>query len=132
MIILVTGDRNWKDYNIVHRELSKYPRGTVLFHGAARGLDTLAAIAGERLGFKVVPFDAEWHIYGRGAGPIRNQKMLGSLLSEKDEQKKVLAFHDNIGESLGTRDMINRSVKAGLRVILTEKGTKREITREIK
>jgi argininosuccinate lyase len=115
MIVLVTGDRNWKDYNVIYRELSKYPHGTVVFHGAARGADTLADIAAERLGFKSVPFRAEWHIYGRAAGPIRNQEMLARLLKE-EEPKKVLAFHKNIAESKGTKDMVNRALKVGIDV----------------
>lgn len=121
MIVLVTGDRHWKDYNIIHRELSKCPPGTVVFHGKAKGADTLADIAAERLGFKTVPFKPEWNIYGRGAGPIRNQKMLNRLLAENDEQKKVLAFHKNLAESKGTKDMVNRAKKAGIEVELIDK-----------
>lgn len=115
MIVLVTGDRNWKDYNVIYRELSKYPPGTMVVHGAARGADALADIAGERLRFKVKPFPAKWHIYGRGAGPVRNQEMLVWILAQ-DEQKKVLAFHKNLAESTGTKDMVNRAIKAGIEV----------------
>lgn len=120
MIVLVTGDRHWKDYNIIYRELSKYPPGTVIFHGTAQGADTLADIAAERLGFKVVPFEPEWHIYGKGAGPIRNQKMLDRLLAENGE-KKVLAFHKNLAESKGAKDMVTRARKAGIEVELIDR-----------
>jgi hypothetical protein len=111
----VTGDRNWKDYSVIYRELSKYPPGTIIFHGTYRGADSLADIAAERLGFKAVSFKPEWHIYGRAAGPIRNQKMLDRLLKE-EEPKKVLAFHKNLAESTGTKDMVNRALKAGVDV----------------
>jgi len=120
MIVLVTGDRNWKDYNIIYRELSKCPLGTVIIHGTARGADSLADIAAERLGFKTVPFKPEWHIYGKGAGPIRNQKMLDRLLKE-EEPKKVLAFHKNLAESKGTKDMVNRALKAGVNVEIIDR-----------
>ncbi len=116
MIVIVTGDRHWKDYNIIYRELAKLPPGTTLLHGTAKGADSLADIAGERLGFKIVPFKPEWNIYGRGAGPVRNQKMLNRLLAEEDKHKKVLAFHKNLAESLGTKDMVERARKARVEV----------------
>lgn len=118
MIVLVTGDRHWKDYNIIYRELSKFPPGTILVHGNAKGADSLADIAGERLKLDVKPFPAKWHIYGRGAGPIRNTEMLGWVLAKKDEPKKVLAFHKNLAESLGTKDMVYKARRAGLEVEL--------------
>lgn len=117
MIVLVTGDRHWKDYNAIYRELSKCPLGTMVVHGAARGADSLADIAGERLGLKVKPFPAKWHIYGRGAGPVRNQEMLDWILIQ-DDQKKVLAFHKNLAESTGTKDMVTRARKAGIEIEL--------------
>lgn len=121
MIVIVTGDRHWKDYNIIYRELAKLPPGTIIFHGTAKGADSLADIAGERLGFKIVPFKPEWHIYGRGAGPVRNQKMLDRLLAEDDECKKVLAFHKNLDENLGTKDMVTRARKARIEVEIFDK-----------
>lgn len=118
MIILVTGDRNWKDYSVIYRELSKYPPGTTLIHGKARGADSLADIAGERLRFDVKPFPAKWNVYGKAAGPIRNQEMINWILSHHDEQKKVLAFHKNLAESKGTKDMVTRAKNAGVEVEL--------------
>lgn len=116
MKILVSGDRNWKRMDIIERELKKFPSDTVVIHGAARGVDTIAAFVADRLGMKVIPFDAEWHIYGRGAGPVRNQKMLN-----EGKPDMVLAFHENIKESLGTKDMIERAKKARIKVILIER-----------
>jgi hypothetical protein len=116
MRLLVSGDRNWKRMDIIERELKKFPNDTVVIHGMARGADTIAAFVAERLGMKVIPFEAKWHIYGRGAGPIRNQKML-----DEGKPDMVLAFHENIKESLGTKDMIERAKKARIKVILIER-----------
>lgn len=113
MKILVSGDRNWKRMDIIERELKKFPSDTVIIHGAARGADTIAAFVADRLGMEVIPFKPEWHIYGRGAGPVRNQKMLN-----EGKPDMVLAFHENIKESLGTKDMIERAKKARIKVIL--------------
>lgn len=122
MRVLVSGDRNYKKMDIIERELRKLPRDTVIIHGAAKGADIIAGFVADRLGFKVIPFGAKWHIYGKGAGPIRNQQMI-----DEGKPELVLAFHDNIDESLGTKDMIERAKKAGIRTILIEKGVEREI-----
>jgi len=42
MRIIVCGSRNWTNYSIIYRELSKLPGNTVIIHGAARGADTIA------------------------------------------------------------------------------------------
>lgn len=51
---------------------------TVLKHGAARGVDTLAADWAKRHGIEPVPFPAKWDIYGKSAGFKRNQEMIDS------------------------------------------------------
>ena len=47
----------------------------------------------------------------RAAGPIRNQRML-----VEGKPDLVIAFHDDLESSRGTKDMIKRSLKAGIRV----------------
>lgn len=117
MRVLITGDRHWKNMKVIENELKKLPSDTTIIHGDAPGADTIGAFVAERLGLKVKPFPAEWHIYKRGAGPVRNQKML-------DEGKPdfILAFHDNIKDSKGTKNMINKGVNAGIKIILIENG----------
>ena len=104
MRVLVCGDRNWRNMAAIERELRKFPPGTVVIHGAARGADTLGAFLADKLGFEVIPFDAKWHIYGKGAGPIRNQQMI-----DEGKPDLVLAFHEDINKSVGTRDMVHRA-----------------------
>lgn len=120
MRVLVCGDRNWKRMDVVERELKKLPKDTIIIHGAARGADTLAGFVADRIGLKVINdgkgFPAKWNIYGRAAGPIRNQQML-----DEGKPDLVLAFHEHIEDSLGTIDMISRSKKAGVKVILITK-----------
>lgn len=102
--ILVCGDRNWKRMDIIERELKKFPPGTIVIEGEAPGADTLGRFVAEKLGFKVIPFPAKWHIYRRGAGPIRNQQMI-----DEGKPDLVLAFHEDISKSVGTKDMVNRA-----------------------
>lgn len=127
MRILVCGDRHYNKLNIIERELKKFPSDTIIIHGTAPGADTLAAFVADRLGYKVIHFDAKWHIYGRGAGPVRNQQMI-----DEGKPDMILAFHDNIQESRGTKNMINKGVNARKKVILIEKGIEREIISEIR
>jgi hypothetical protein len=65
MRILVCGDRNWHDMSIIERELKKFPPGTVVIHGGAKGADTLGGFVAEKLGFKVLVFPANWKRYGK-------------------------------------------------------------------
>lgn len=111
MRILVCGDRHWKRMDIIERELKKFPHGTIVIEGEAKGADTLGRFVAEKLGFEVIPFPAKWHIYGRGAGPIRNQVMI-----DDGRPELVLAFHENISESVGTKDMVNRARSNGIKV----------------
>jgi hypothetical protein len=120
MNVIVCGDRNWKRMDIIERELRKLPHDTLIIHGAARGADTLGKFVAERLGLKVINdgrgFPADWRRYGRGAGPIRNQIMI-----DEGKPDLVLAFHENINDSIGTKDMVSRARRIGLKVIIVEK-----------
>jgi len=120
MRVLVCGDRNWRDMVAIERELKKLPQDTIIIHGAARGADTLAKFVAEKIGLKVINdgkgFPADWKRYGKGAGPIRNQQML-----DEGKPDLVLAFHENINESRGTKDMVNRARGVGVKVEIFKK-----------
>jgi hypothetical protein len=120
MRVIVCGDRNWKRMDIIERELRKLPTDTLIIHGAARGADTLGKFVAEKIGLKVINdgkgFPADWKRYGRAAGPIRNQQMI-----DEGKPDMVLAFHDNISESVGTKDMVTRARKARIEVEIFDK-----------
>jgi hypothetical protein len=113
MKVLVTGDRDWKDRALIKRHLKKFPAGTIIVEGGARGADKLARSVAEELGFEVREYPANWKEHHRAAGPIRNRKML-----KEEDPVCVIAFHNDIGSSKGTMDMITISVKAGKPVLL--------------
>ncbi len=117
MKILVTGDREWDDYQTVLSELEKFSAPeTVLIHGACRGADIICAEIATALGFVVKAFPADWEKFGKGAGPIRNQQMITENHLLPDDL--CLAFHNNIENSRGTRDMLSRAEKAGIKTKL--------------
>lgn len=84
-------------------------KDAVIIEGECRGADRIAREEAEKLGMEVIPFEAKWERYGRGAGHIRNQKML-----DEGKPDKVVAFHNDITSSKGTKDMIRRAKEADI------------------
>lgn len=110
--VLVCGDREWVAATVIMEALVDYGEGDVLIHGNCRGADVLAAEIGRGFGMTVRPYPARWAEEGRAAGPLRNQRML----DENPNIDLVLAFHNHIGRSRGTADMVRRAQKAGITV----------------
>ena len=126
MRILVCGDRNWTNHELILNKLKEVAgkeNEIILIHGCCQGADEISEkvlwyakrICGicvdSTCYFNVVRFPADWDKYGKAAGLIRNQQMI-------DEGKPdiVLAFHNNIAKSKGTMDMIKRANAAGVEV----------------
>ena len=113
--ILVCGDRNLCEYNEIHELLGEFPSTSVVIHGGCRGADKMAGFVAELLGMKVKVFPADWKRYGKAAGPIRNKKMLDEGCPDV-----VLAFHEDISRSKGTKNMIEQACERGVDVILID------------
>lgn len=113
MIVLVTGDRNWDNGKVVLEALREHTAsGDTLIHGAARGADTQCGNMGAFLGLHVLDVPADWRKYGRSAGPRRNIQMLDM------NPDIVLAFHDNLTDSKGTKHCVREALKRGIPVYL--------------
>lgn len=111
--VLVCGDRNWTDKEFIWSRLDKLAdlSNPLIIHGAARGADNLA---GEWADDRMVPvesYPANWKRFGRAAGPMRNQRMI-----DAGKPDLVMAFHDNLEQSKGTKDMVTRARKHNIRV----------------
>lgn len=117
--VLVTGDRNWKDYALVGRKMGAYPPGTLFLHGNAVGADQCCDEQCSSMGYPRMRMPYFAHL-GRAGGPVRNRYMLEILLALQaaGTEVEVLGFHDNIRESKGTRDMLTRAKKAGVKAKL--------------
>ena len=118
MKVLVTGDREWSDIETVVAVLSQLPPGTTIIHGACRGADIICAAVAEALGFVVRGYPADWDRFPKAAGPIRNQQMVDVEHRPVEPIDLCLAFHNDIKNSRGTRDMIRRARKAKIEVRL--------------
>ena len=111
--ILFCGSRDWTDRKAVVDVLKVLPKGSVIIEGEARGADRIACEEATRLGLAVVPFPADWKRYGLAGGPIRNAQML-----KEGKPDVVVAFHENIEASKGTKNMLKQAQKAGLPTFL--------------
>ncbi len=85
----------------------------IIIHGAANGADTIAGMAAKELGLEVMEFPAEWSKHGKRAGPIRNQQML-----DEGRPNGVIAFHEDISRSKGTKHMIKIAKKNNIPVLI--------------
>jgi hypothetical protein len=113
MKVLICGDRNYTNKERIDKFILSLPFDTEIIEGEARGADSIARDCAETRGLKVHKFPADWGKYFKAAGPIRNSQML-----KEGKPDLVIAYHDNIKESKGTKNMATISLKAGIPVYL--------------
>jgi hypothetical protein len=114
MRVLVCGGRTFTDFALLCLILDRVlgfpnrdPLSVTLIHGAAPGADSLADDYARLRGIPVDKYPAEWSTFGRGAGPLRNRKM---LIEGKPDL--VVAFPGG----RGTANMILQAKIRGVRV----------------
>jgi hypothetical protein len=119
MRVLICGDRNWTDREAIRAWLCKLQDEgyNVLIEGGANGADRIAEQEARLVGgFEVLEFPADWGKFGRAAGPIRNKQML-----TEGKPELVIAFHPDLNNSKGTKNMVTQATKAGVTVIVVNK-----------
>lgn len=125
--ILVTGSRHFDSYNPYNYQLMQKALSTTaqklyaagasditVVHGGASGADTLADIVASNLGFTIERHPAQWHLYGKKAGPIRNEEMVARGANI------VLAFPAAV--SRGTKHCMTVARQAGITVVNVTNG----------
>jgi hypothetical protein len=111
MRVLICGDRHWTNVERI-RQVVKDLAPKLIIEGGAKGADRIAQQVGKELGIKVKEVNANWAAYGRAAGPIRNKKML------KLKPDLVIAFHNDIEKSKGTKNMLAQATAANIETTL--------------
>ena len=78
MRVIVCGGRDYDDDRMAGRVIETLFAGSgwTMVTGGAPGADRLAEASAHYCGLTVEVHPAEWDRYGRGAGPIRNRRML--------------------------------------------------------
>ena len=112
MRVLVCGSRDWQDAAAIKRELDRL-QPALIVSGGAPGADTLAAEYARAAHIELLEIPAKWKRFGRAAGPLRNAEMLRA-----GQPELVLAFHEDLPASRGTKDMVARAERAGIPVKL--------------
>ncbi len=82
---------------------------TEIVSGCAQGVDKLGEKWAEENDIKVAKFPANWSLYGRAAGPIRNTQMA-------EYADALIAIWD--GKSKGTYNMIKVAKSKGIKVFV--------------
>lgn len=113
MRIIVTGMRDWTDWNRVWRALDVATAvcglsNAIIIEGGAKGADEHARSWASEKMVRNITYPAEWAKHGKPAGRIRNRLMAS------DGAEVCLAFWD--GKSPGTGDMICVAVEHGIPV----------------
>lgn len=111
MRLLICGGRNFADRKLLYEKMDDIKGnnwiGSVIT-GGARGADKLGDEWAKSRKIDREIFFADWNKYGKGAGPIRNQRML-------DEGRPTLVVAFPGGK--GTADMVRRAKTANIPVI---------------
>lgn len=108
MRVLVTGSRNWADGPLLTSVLGSYGPWDQLVVGDAPGADALARKWADASGVQAHVFTADWERFGKGAGAMRNQRMV--------ERGADLCIAFPLPGSKGTWDCMRRAVDADISV----------------
>lgn len=109
--VIFSGSRTITDYQVVKEAIESSPWFGAIdtaYIGDAKGVDTLALRWCKENGITYRIFKANWGLYGRGAGPERNNDMILA------GGEAVVAVWD--GESRGTRNMLEQARRWSLPV----------------
>lgn len=102
--VAIVGSRDFRSERLVRSVVRDLAPDAVVITGGARGVDSWAEDEARKRGLLVVVHRADWRGAGRGAGMLRNTKIVIDCDS-------VIAFWD--GKSRGTADTIAKARKAG-------------------
>ena len=109
--VISAGGRDFNDYQMLKATMDKLlcniTDDVVVICGQARGADTLGEQYAKEKGFTIDYYPAQWKLYGKRAGYLRNEQMA-------QVAEALVAFWD--GESRGTKSMIELAKQYGLRV----------------
>lgn len=113
--ILIAGSRDFADYELLESTMNQlllaYDGNVEIVSGTARGADKLGEQYAKDNGYALKQFLANWSLYGRSAGYVRNAQMA-------DYINMAVIFWD--GQSRGTKHMIElcRQKAIKLKVVL--------------
>lgn len=116
MRVIVAGSRGFTDQMTAFHELDKLFEGKAVkvVSGKAPGADLLGELWAQARGHALKCFPAEWDLYGKQAGYLRNVEM--AKYAREQEEGMLVAFWN--GHSRGTEHMIRIAREKGLKVVV--------------
>lgn len=113
--VIIAGSRSFNDYDLLCQKCDeifssvKQEKKIIIISGTAQGADCLGEKYAREHNIPVRRFAAQWQIYNKAAGIIRNAQMA-------DNAEALIAFWD--GQSAGTKNMIWTARNKGLDVTM--------------
>jgi len=108
--LIIAGNRFFDDYEFLCQKVDSLIKNIVKNHrmiivsGACDGADSFGEKYAKEKGFDIVRMPANWSLYGKKAGPIRNKEM--ALVADG-----CVCFLPRDKKSKGTKDMIRNAKK---------------------
>ena len=110
MSLAIVGSRHHgtaNDYAIVKRLTDEFIQDKeihTIISGGAQGIDSLAVKYARERNLKIIVYQAEWALYGKSAGPKRNELIVQAC-------DFLIAFPSKLYPSVGTEDSIKKALK---------------------
>ncbi len=108
MNVIIAGGRDIEVTEVAIQNVVDFLKevgATTVMSGGAPGGDKIGEEAAKRLGLPIGTYKAQWKLFGKSAGPIRNEEMA-----------KVGHILGYLPGGTGTTDMVNRMLKKGKEV----------------
>lgn len=116
-VVIVTGSRDWDDWDFIETKLEELDPYEVV-EGGASGADEIAREWANRKGIDSYTFNADWRRHGKAAGPIRNRYMLETYKNDI-RGVEVVAFRKN--NSRGTTSCVEIAKMLGMKVTVYDR-----------
>ena len=100
MKVVIVGTRTYPDLEQVRKYVRDLSPDDIIVSGGAKGVDETAEGEARKIGMEVISVPAEWNKYGKRAGLMRNDIIVGMA-------DCVVAFWD--GVSRGTKYTIDKA-----------------------
>lgn len=88
--VIICGGRDFKDPGLLYTtmdQLHAEHNFTLVINGGAKGADTIGRLWAKSRSIACVTIPADWDLYGRSAGPIRNKQII-----KEQHPEMVVAF----------------------------------------
>ena len=112
MKLIIAGTRTFNNYELLETTLDEYLthyKVNEIVSGTCSGADILGEKYAKLHNIPVKQFPANWNLYGKSAGPIRNKQMA-------EYADACIVFWD--GKSKGTLSMINLAKEYNLDLMI--------------